>query len=33
MRLRVDYYEFPKVDGRIIPKGSRYYLTIDVKKY
>ena len=30
MRLVVDYYEFPKLNGRIIPKGKRYNLTVDV---
>lgn len=32
MRLVVDYYEFPKLDGRIIPRGDRYNLTVDVSE-
>ncbi|MED4697060.1 hypothetical protein [Peribacillus frigoritolerans] len=33
MRLYVAYYEFPKINGRIriIPKGTKYYLTVDVE--
>ncbi|MCK2020505.1 hypothetical protein [Peribacillus frigoritolerans] len=31
MRLYVAYYEFPKINGRRIPKGTKYYLTVDVE--
>jgi hypothetical protein len=32
VRLQIDYYEFPMIDGRIIPKGKRYYATVDVEE-
>lgn len=32
MRLYVSYYEFPKINERIIPKGTKYYLTVDVEE-
>lgn len=31
MRLYVGYYEFPEINGKIIPKGTKYYLTVDVE--
>lgn len=32
MRLYVEFYEFPEVNGKVVPNGKRYTCTVDVDK-